>query len=84
MYNPNSAQINYDYFTIAYNSNGDTLWTRTYNGSGNGNDKATAIAADGAGNIIVTGESENGSLGNSNLNIVTLKLFLTWIIITLC
>ncbi len=70
---PNSAQINYDYFTIAYNSNGDTLWTRNYNGSGNGNDKATAIAADGAGNIIVTGESENGSLGNSNLNIVTLN-----------
>lgn len=70
---PNSAQINYDYFTIAYNSNGDTLWTRTYNGSGNGNDKATAIAADGAGNIIVTGESENGIAGNSNLNIVTLN-----------
>ena len=44
-----------DIVVIKYNNNGDTLWTRTYNGSGNSEDKAFGIVADDAGNIYVTG-----------------------------
>jgi hypothetical protein len=43
----------YDIVTIRYHDNGDTLWTRHYNGSGNGNDYPTKMLLDGEGNIYV-------------------------------
>jgi hypothetical protein len=56
----------YDYATIAYSNSGEALWTNRfsglgYSGDGSGNDKPNAIAVDGAGNVFVTGFSENPS-----------------------
>lgn len=48
----------YDYFTIKYSSDGDTLWTRRYNGPKNSKDIAYSIALDDSQNIFITGESE--------------------------
>ena len=62
--------INNDYLTIKYNaSNGDTLWTRRYDGTAFGKDEAFGCALDGSGNLYVSGYSYNGS----NYNILTVK-----------
>ena len=53
-----------DYATIKYNSSGDTMWVRKYNGPGNNADEGRAIALDGKGNVYVTGESYGSGTGN--------------------
>jgi hypothetical protein len=58
-YSANGA--NWDYLTIKYNTiNGDTLWTRRYNGPADGYDYARGCAIDDSGNLYVTGYSSNG------------------------
>ncbi|MDD5528814.1 MAG: SBBP repeat-containing protein [bacterium] len=47
----------FDYATIKYDSLGNTLWTRRYNGPSNYDDDASAIVVDGDGNVYVTGRS---------------------------
>ncbi len=46
-----------DYVTIKYNTDGDTVWTRRYNGPGSHTDHPNGMVIDGAGNIYVTGQS---------------------------
>ena len=48
----------WDYATIKYCSSGDTLWVRRYNGTGNSDDWAHALAVDDSGNVYVTGGSD--------------------------
>ncbi len=47
----------FDYATVAYSRGGTPVWTNRYNGPGNSQDSVTAMAADGSGNVIVTGYS---------------------------
>lgn len=52
----------WDYLTIKYSPNGDTLWVRRYNGPALPpavpTDIAYAIAADDSGNVYITGRSD--------------------------
>lgn len=66
-----SNSSNRDYVTIKYNpANGDTVWTRRYNGPVNGGDESYAIGIDNSGNIFVTGNSDQGG---TTADIVTVK-----------
>ncbi len=62
---------NADYITVKYDPNGDTLWTRIYNGTGDGKDIAYSLAIDNLENVYVTGESKGVS--NTGQDYVTIK-----------
>jgi len=51
------AGTGFDYLVIKYGPSGGLKWVRQYNGPGNGEDAARAIAVDDDGNVYVTGVS---------------------------
>jgi len=59
-----------NYLTLMYNSSGVEQWGHSYNGTGNGDDRAYSIGIDGSGNVYVTGTSEGNGTG---YDIVTIK-----------
>ncbi len=67
------SNINLDYLTIKYSSAGDTLWTRRYNGTGNGNDQAYALAVDDSGNVYVSGYSDGNTSASVDQDYATVK-----------
>jgi hypothetical protein len=52
----------FDYATIKYNLNGDSVWVKRYNGNGNMNDRPSSMCLDRFGNVFVTGVSNGGTL----------------------
>src|SRR5205085_8247407 len=58
-----------DMFVAKYNVlTGDTLWMRTYNGSGNGGDYSFTVQTDAGGNVYMAGRSDIG--GNQRYTIL--------------
>ncbi|WP_375436335.1 T9SS type A sorting domain-containing protein [uncultured Hymenobacter sp.] len=60
-----------DYATIKYSPTGQQLWVARYNGPASGYDLAAKVEVDRAGNVYVTGSSDNGS--NGSYDYATLK-----------
>lgn len=56
----------YDFLTMKISATGETLWTRRYNGPGNGQDWALAAAADESGGVCVTGYGWAGAGARSD------------------
>lgn len=63
----------YDYVTLKYDNSGTMLWDKKYNGTGNGDDKAVAIAVDGNSNAIITGQSDQDPSVTINYDMVTIE-----------
>jgi outer membrane protein assembly factor BamB len=59
-----------DYATIKYDTNGQQLWAKRYNGTGNRADEGFALAVDGQSNVYVTGVSVGPAMGK---DVVTIK-----------
>jgi hypothetical protein len=64
---------NTNYATIKYSNAGVPLWTNRYNGPGNGDDRAWAIAVDRSGNVFVTGESQRIFGESQSVDYATIK-----------
>jgi len=52
-----SSETAFDYATVKYDPEGNEIWVRRYDGTGNGWDQAWGIVIDGFDNIYVTGQS---------------------------
>jgi uncharacterized delta-60 repeat protein len=58
-----------DFATVKYNSTGEEQWVVRYNGPGNRDDQANAIAIDASGNVYVTGQSFDPNNGDDYVTI---------------
>jgi hypothetical protein len=56
-------KTNYDYITIKYDSKGNELWQKRYNGPGNSFDYIFGLKVSKIGNVYITGRSEGNGTG---------------------
>lgn len=64
-----TALPGYDYITIKYAANGESLWTRRYDAGVGGWNSSRGVAIDSSGNIYVTGWSDSTGTGTDALTI---------------
>ncbi len=67
-----ASSLHFDFLVIKYENDGDQVWYATRNGTGNGDDYASALIVDGAQNVYVTGPSKGVG---TQMDFMTLKLF---------
>lgn len=60
----------YDFTLAKYNSSGAMLWLNFSGGTANGNDYLNAMVLDGAGNIYITGTTNDAGLGGTNITTI--------------
>lgn len=60
---------NRDFYTVKFNAAGDTVWTRRESGDIVGDHYATEVITDNAGNVIVSGNTQNIS-GRDDITVV--------------
>lgn len=63
----------FDFLTLKYNSSGVQQWVKFYNGTGNGDDVAQRLVLDAAGNVFVTGFSDQNATTDTSYNVATIK-----------
>lgn len=68
-----NANNDYDVVVLKYNTNGDTLWTRNWDGGVSGDDEAKDMVIDGNGNIYITGISDEDPTLLTNNDFITVK-----------
>ncbi|MFH1073777.1 MAG: SBBP repeat-containing protein [Candidatus Firestonebacteria bacterium] len=69
-YHVGSVWTSWNIWTRKYDSSGNEVWTKTYNGAVNGDDVGNGIAVDSSGNVYVTGFE---SVAGQDWNIWTRK-----------
>jgi hypothetical protein len=67
-----ASSLHFDFLVIKYENDGDQVWYATRNGTGNGDDYASALIVDGAQNVYVTGPSKGVG---TQMDFMTLKLY---------
>jgi len=61
-----------DYLVLKYNTSGNLLWSRSYDGIDNNTDRLSDMILDDSGNVYVTGSSKEGA-ANGYYNWLTIK-----------
>lgn len=60
---------NFDAVTLKYNSSGSLIWSKTYGGAGNAEDKAWGIVVDTDASIYITGNTTDANLNSNYLTV---------------
>lgn len=63
----------FDGLLIKYNSSGVQQWVKTFNGSGDGEDRFDAMALDNAGNVVVAGKTDADNTVVVNFDALVVK-----------
>jgi hypothetical protein len=69
----NSANANFDFLTIKYDTDGNEIWKAMRDGTNNLDDIADGILTDAFGNSYVSGHTNNGSMSDVNYDIMTIQ-----------